>query len=164
MWYKDGVVFNSQQDIRKDNPDTSLPSFMSDELICELGYTKVSETPNPANETENGFIDGVELIDNIPYLKWRVEPKTEQELEEIRKIERQLSMEAGQVYVINEKSYVIPFTKDDGDGIVQAYLAFATGDITQTTLHFSNGVEVPVNTETFPPFRSWFVGIRNSYF
>ena len=42
MYYKNGTVYNSQQAIRNDNKETSLPAFMTDELISSLGYVKDS--------------------------------------------------------------------------------------------------------------------------
>ena len=81
MWYKNGTVFNSQQAIRLDNPNTSLPSFMSDELIKSLGYEKVIETENPATDFETSYQDGVELIDGVPTTKWVITSKTEEEIQ-----------------------------------------------------------------------------------
>lgn len=86
MWYKNGAVFNSQQDIRKDNSETSLPSFMSDEFIVSLGYELVVESVNPATELQRSYQDGVELIDGVPTVKWKVIDKTEDELKSEAKV------------------------------------------------------------------------------
>jgi len=80
MWYKDGQIFNSQQDIRKDNQGTSLPNFMSDVFLEELGYIVVVETENPATELQYGFKEGVEVVDGIPKTIWKVVDKTEEQL------------------------------------------------------------------------------------
>lgn len=81
MWYKEGQVFTSQQAIRLDNPNMSLPNFISDTLISELGYIKVTETPNPANELQIAYQDGIEFINNIPTTKWVIVNKTEEQIQ-----------------------------------------------------------------------------------
>lgn len=86
MWYKNGTVFNSQQDIRRDNPNTSLPSFMSDAFIESLGYTVVMDTPNPATTLQHSYQDGVEVVNGVPMVKWKVVDKTEEELSAEAKI------------------------------------------------------------------------------
>ena len=86
MWYKNGTVFNSQQDIRRDNPNTSLPSFMSDEFIDSMGYTQVMDTPNPATTLQHSYQDGVEVVNGVPMVKWKVVDKTEEELSNEAKI------------------------------------------------------------------------------
>lgn len=73
MWYKNGTVFNSQQAIRLDNPNTSLPSFMSDEMIKSLGYVKVIEAEKPSCTEVQYIVDGnVELVDDVPIKGWKV--------------------------------------------------------------------------------------------
>lgn len=73
MWYKNGVVFNSQQDIRRDNSSTSLPSFMSDEMIKSLGYVEVIEAKKPSCTEVQYLVDGnVELVDDVPIKGWKV--------------------------------------------------------------------------------------------
>ena len=76
MWYKNGTVFNSQQAIRLDNPNTSLPSFISDELIQSLGYVKVVEAEKPScTEVQYIVEGGVELVDSTPTKLWKVVDK-----------------------------------------------------------------------------------------
>lgn len=73
MWYKNGTVFNSQQDIRRDNPNTSLPSFMSDTLIASMGYVVIVDSPKPEHtEVQNVLEDGILVIDGIPTRQWIV--------------------------------------------------------------------------------------------
>ena len=76
MWYKNGVVFNSQQDIRRDNPNTSLPSFMNDAMIKSLGYLEVIEAEKPScTEVQHVVEDGVEVVNGIPKRKWKIVDK-----------------------------------------------------------------------------------------
>jgi hypothetical protein len=73
MWYKNGTVFNSQQDIRRDNPNTSLPSFMSEEFIASMGYVVIMDSPQPTHtEVQRVEEDGIEVINGIPMRKWKV--------------------------------------------------------------------------------------------
>lgn len=73
MWYKNGTVFNSQQDIRRDNPNTSLPSFMSAEFIASLGYVVIIDSPKPDHtEVQNVLDDGILVIDGVPTRQWKV--------------------------------------------------------------------------------------------
>ena len=76
MWYKNGIVFNSQQAIRLDNPNTSLPLFMSDEMIESLGYVEVIEAEKPSCTEVQYLVDGnIELIDDVPIKGWKVVDK-----------------------------------------------------------------------------------------
>ena len=76
MWYKNGTVFNSQQAIRLDNPNTSLPSFLRDEMIQSLGYVKVVEAEKPSCTEVQYIIDGdIELVDSTPTKLWKVVDK-----------------------------------------------------------------------------------------
>lgn len=77
---------------------------------------------------------------------------------------RYAEMLAGDTYTLNGTDYKVSFTSDDGNGVVQVYLSFTTGDITSTTLHFSNGTEMPVTSDNFTAFRTWFVQKRNTFF
>lgn len=76
MWYKNGQEFGSEQAIRRDNPNTSLPSFLSDEMKTELGYTKLVIPAQPeCTEVQYVVEDGVELVDEVPTRKWKVVDK-----------------------------------------------------------------------------------------
>lgn len=73
MYYKNGVVFNSQQAIRLDNKNTSLPSFMSDVFIASMGYMVVVDSEKPEyTEVQNILEDGIEVIDGVPTRQWKV--------------------------------------------------------------------------------------------
>jgi len=47
MWTKNGEIFITHSDIRRANPDVSMPRNLSDELIVELGYFVLHPTPKP---------------------------------------------------------------------------------------------------------------------
>lgn len=67
MYYKNGTIYNSQQAIRNDNKDTSLPVFMTDELIESLGYVKIVEGVKPTPSAVQYVVeDTVELINGVP--------------------------------------------------------------------------------------------------
>lgn len=79
------------------------------------------------------------------------------------KITRDAAMLTGAVYNLNGVDYQVSFTKDDGDGMVQVFLGFQMG-LTNTTLHFANGTDMPVNSTDFPAFAQWFALQRNGFF
>lgn len=63
MWYKDGKVFNSQQAIKNELKDVSLPSFLTDASIIDLGFVKVTETVKPIITDVQYVVDGgVEVL------------------------------------------------------------------------------------------------------
>ena len=66
MYYKNGQTFGSQTAIRNDMKDTSLPHFMTDELIESLGYQVVVDVVPTASATQRVVEGGVELVDGIP--------------------------------------------------------------------------------------------------
>jgi len=57
----------------------------------------------------------------------------------------------------------VSLTKDDGDGLVQVKSGFEMG-LTETVIHFENGVKMPMTAEEFPEFALWFVNERNKFF
>lgn len=74
QWYKNGNVFNSQQAIRLDNKDISLPLFMGDELIESLGYKKVAEAEKPtASDVQYVVAGNIVEIDGVPTQTWVVQ-------------------------------------------------------------------------------------------
>jgi hypothetical protein len=82
MCYKNGTIYNSQQAIRNEHKDTSLPVFMTDELIESLGYKIVLQVPNPATAVQVGTEDGVEVLqDGTVQTKWTIRDKTTEELQ-----------------------------------------------------------------------------------
>lgn len=86
MWYKHGVIFNSQQDIRNDNKDKSLPNFISDELILSLGYKIIVDNKPIYDETTQYLTDGgIQEINNIPTVVYIVNNKSQDDIEAERK-------------------------------------------------------------------------------
>ena len=76
---------------------------------------------------------------------------------------RDEAMLAGAAYKINDTDYKISFTKEDGDGLIQVKSAFELG-LTQTIIHFSNGIKMPISSSEFQAFALWFVNKRNEFF
>lgn len=73
MWYKNGKTFNSQQAIRLDNPNTSLPHFLSDVMISELGYQEVVYPDKPiCTDVQYTVESGVQEVDGIPVMVYTV--------------------------------------------------------------------------------------------
>ena len=89
MYYKNGQVLNSQQAIRNDNKDTSLPVFMTDELIESLGYQVVVDVVPTASAIQRVVEGAVELVDGIPTKIYTLVDKTAEELS-IEQLEAQL--------------------------------------------------------------------------
>ena len=73
------------------------------------------------------------------------------------------SKRIGETYTLNGVDYLIPFMKDDADGIIQVKIAFEMG-VTSTIIHFTNGVHMPITPDELTAFGVWFVNKRNEYF
>jgi hypothetical protein len=76
---------------------------------------------------------------------------------------RDAAMLAGATYNLNGIDYIVSFTKDDGDGMVQAFLGFQMG-LVSTVMHFVNGTNMPVTSADFTTFAQWFAAQRNGFF
>ena len=73
MYYKNGITHLSQQSIRNDNKESSLPVFMTDELIESLGYQVVALNGYPDYTQLQDIQDGgVQLINSVPTQVWNV--------------------------------------------------------------------------------------------
>lgn len=83
--------------------------------------------------------------------------------EEIAKADLSLAKQTGEVYTLNGVEYQVPFMKDDADGLMQVNAAFGLG-VTDTVIHFTNGVKMPIATADFQAFALWFVTKRNAFF
>jgi len=67
MYYKNGITYGSQQAIRNDNKDTSLPMFMTDELIESLGYLKIVDGIKPIPSAVQYVTEGtIGLVSGVP--------------------------------------------------------------------------------------------------
>ncbi len=67
MYYKNGIVFNSQQAIRNDNKDTSLPMFMTEEFVTAFGYIPVVDGVKPTPSAVQYVVEGsVTLVAGVP--------------------------------------------------------------------------------------------------
>lgn len=80
MWYKNGQTYLSQQSIRNDNKDSSLPHFLSDEVIESLGYVKVVDVLPTVLTTQRVIEGAVELVNGVPTKVYTVVDKTAEEL------------------------------------------------------------------------------------
>ena len=69
----------------------------------------------------------------------------------------------GEDYSLNGTDYKVPFTKNDGDAIMQVNAGFQIG-LVETKVHFSNGTIMPIKATEFQEFAVWFVNKRNSFF
>jgi len=69
----------------------------------------------------------------------------------------------GEIYTLNSVDYLVPFMKDDADGLVQVNAAFELG-ITDTVIYFTNGTKMPITATDFQDFAVWFVNKRNAFF
>ena len=83
--------------------------------------------------------------------------------EEIAEQELKQAKYDGEVYTLNDVDYLVPFMKDDADGLLQVKAAFDLG-VTDTVIYFTNGTKMPIKNTEFEAFAIWFVGKRNSFF
>jgi hypothetical protein len=89
---------------------------------------------------------------------------TEDEMRELTYIEPVINPKSeGEVYIINDIEYQVPFMSDDAVGVMQVKSAFEMG-IESTNIHFSNGTIMPIEQSNFLEFAEWFVAKRNSFF
>lgn len=64
---------------------------------------------------------------------------------------------------LDYNGYMVSFTKDDGDALLQVAKAFEFG-VPSTVVWFANGTKMPITAAELPAFGSWFVTNRNSFF
>jgi hypothetical protein len=77
--------------------------------------------------------------------------------------DRKVAMKTGSNYTLNGKDYLVSFTSDDANGLMQYSLAIQHG-VTNTVLKFSNGTTMPITDTDLPAFGAWFVTQRNNFF
>jgi len=77
--------------------------------------------------------------------------------------DRKTAMNTGSNYTLNGKDYLVSFTTDDANGLMQYSLAIQHG-VTNTVLKFSNGTTMPITDTDLPAFATWFVTQRNNFF
>jgi len=132
-------------------------------------------TENKEYVKDLSFINGSRVIsiELEEYKQWLLEGNTpepefsEEELAEqeatrlVQEAEkaRDEAMLAGAEY----NGYLVSFTKEDGDGLLQVKAAFDFG-LTSTIVHFKNGTNMPLTATEFLDFASWFVTERNKFF
>jgi hypothetical protein len=50
MWIKDNIIYETHSDIRRANPNVSMPKQLSDELISEFGYELIQQKEKPVGD------------------------------------------------------------------------------------------------------------------
>jgi hypothetical protein len=92
---------------------------------------------------------------------------TENELQEASDIQKSIKRDEAQLKgkpkTINGIEYQISFTERDGNGMVQVKNSFDLGS-TKTTIHFENGTNLPITSDEFLEFGTWFISERNKFF
>ena len=129
-----------------------------------VGYLVDGTKSVPLAESNKDFREVQEWIaeGNTPEPAYTDEELAEQEatrLAQEAEKARDTAMLAGAEY----SGYLISFTKEDGDGLLQVKAAFDFG-LTSTIVHFKNGTKMPLTATEFLEFASWFVTERNKFF
>jgi hypothetical protein len=91
----------SLQKLREDNPNTSFPSEMTENLMLELDISEVRTTPKPNDYTKNISEGTPILVEGVYYQNWVQSDATESEINdrienkwiEIRDLRQQLLYE-----------------------------------------------------------------------
>ena len=99
---------------------------------------------------------------NTPEPEFTEEELAKQELDRQRaedNARRKQAMLDGLEY----NGYIVSLTKDDGDGLAQVKNGFDLG-LTDTVIHFENGIKMPITSDEFQEFALWFVNERNKFF
>ena len=131
-------------------------------------YIYVAETPTLTEYQIFG--EEILTVDDAAKTVTRSKEVLEKPAEEIQKINdkkaktaRKEAMLAGTPYTLGGVDYLISFTSDDANGLMQVGKAFELG-ITSTIVKFENGTGMPVTPAEFADFAVWFVVERNKFF
>jgi hypothetical protein len=130
------------------------PRLPSQELVIDL-------------ENKTTYFEEYELKeDGTRYSRYKAKKVDGKYVPDMEKINETNEAKANQDRKTNGEDYngfMIPFKKDDADGLMQVKAAFGLG-ITDTVIHFSNGTKMPMNVDEFAEFAVWFVNKRNEFF
>jgi hypothetical protein len=74
----------SLQQLRVDNPHSSFPSQMTDEVMNEFNIFEVRITPKPSNHTKNISEGAPLLVEGVYYQNWEITDALSDEIREIR--------------------------------------------------------------------------------
>ena len=87
MWIKDNTFYNTSDEIRRACPNTSFPSYITDEMIADAGFTPVTELPAPDYDPATQRIEQTAPaeVDGIWTRGWTVIDLTPEEIEAKRK-------------------------------------------------------------------------------
>jgi L-aminopeptidase/D-esterase-like protein len=123
--------------------------FETEVILANEGHgVYIKEWNAPETQPTQADIDAAVLV-------------TDAELQ-AKETERQ-AKKAGDTYTLNGTDYVIPFTKFDGDALVQVETAFRYGQ-TLTNIEFTNGTVMPITSAELAAFGAWFAAKRNAFF
>jgi hypothetical protein len=67
-------------------------------------------------------------------------------------------------YTLNGVTYSVPLDVDAQNTVTAITVAKMAGVFTNTVVHFSNGVKMPINSDEWVPFAEWFAINRNAKF
>ena len=105
-------------------------------------------------EDETAGISECQKLTGWMFWEKKREPTEAEEMEHIKK--------TGKLYMLRGVEYIVSFTGDDGNGMLQVQAAFAY--LNSTVVFFSNGTKMPIEKEDFAAFAEWFVKERNKFF
>lgn len=132
----------------------------SDKTVQLGGQVPLDDTwdwydgPNPPDGATSFILEDGVIVESEQSASAR-----EEALTAVTSAERKAKMLEGEDY----NGTIVSFTKEDGDGLVQAKLAFELG-IESTNLKFENGNTLPITKEEFTDFAIWFASKRNQFF
>jgi hypothetical protein len=165
--------------------DTQVSNTVGEEVFVKMlssikdpaeklayGYPELKRTAVPAHDTATHKAVPIDVslgsvVGDFWEVGYEIVALTAEELADnatnaAKEAERQ-AKKAGDVYTLNAVDYVIPFTKFDGDAIVQVETAFRYGQ-TLTNIEFTNGTVMPITSAELAAFGAWFAAKRNAFF
>ena len=71
----------SLQKLREDNPRTSFPSEMTENVMGEWDIFEVRQTPKPNDHTKNVSEGTPILVEGVYYQNWELQPATQQQID-----------------------------------------------------------------------------------
>lgn len=85
MWIRQNNVFKTHSEIRRDNPNVSIPAVITDTILAELGYEIVKHVVPEYNDNTHRAIEQSPIRDNGEWMQsWRIEELDVDSLAEIQ--------------------------------------------------------------------------------